>query len=406
MASGQQADTNAAAAVLSHAAAASLRARQVRLEHFDERPELVISCLAVLPPGLKHLELATRAAGPLPAALQRFPALRSLAITGDGSELDWTSEGCRPAAPAVAAKLTRLRMVFSHPDPDDLDCDDFMVASPVPDELCRLLAGSAARLHTLDVEAVWSPALAELCRSLPALRTLRLGLLHALVPATGRLWADWGKGSPPRPDPTVPHQAAALLRELSPRQRRHVGRGQAFTAEALFEGNIDEEERLRPDMRLPLLAGIPNLHGLEVRQSMLPPADWQQLTSLRRLELRCNGLVSPEDLCFGDSLSQLTALTHLHLGYGALAGRDALPPAVCTLPVLRSLCLEGKPWWGGEEDELRLRLPPSFTQLTSLRQLRVHSMHPMPEGTKQLLKAMPQVKVKETGPWKTFHHSL
>ncbi|KAL4421557.1 hypothetical protein ABPG75_010848 [Micractinium tetrahymenae] len=86
--SGLQADTNAAAAVVSAAAAVSRRAQRVKMERFEARPELVIACLAVLPPGLKHLELATRCTGPLPAALDHFRELSTLVITGDGSEAD------------------------------------------------------------------------------------------------------------------------------------------------------------------------------------------------------------------------------------------------------------------------------------------------------------------------------
>ncbi|KAL4421556.1 hypothetical protein ABPG75_010847 [Micractinium tetrahymenae] len=287
-----------------------------------------------------------------------------------------------------------MTLRYAYPRPNE-DMDGGLEAQRMPDQLCELLAGSATRLHTLDVEAVWSPALAQLCRSLPALRTLRLDLLHAY-------WRDWGGPAAPDLVASAPEQAVALLRELG--QVNSL----TFSVDS-SAGSDDEDEAMHADMfgeeeedeeeeagkRLPSLAGIPNLHGLEVRQRVLPPADWKQLTLLRRLELRCNGLVSPEDLGFGDSLSQLSSLTHLRLGYGALPDRGALLPAVCTLPALRSLHCVGKLWSRGADDRLQLQLPPAFTQLR-LRQMRVRHM-PLSEASKRLLEAMPRAKVKEEG---------
>lgn len=134
------------------------------------QPDLLIGCLAVLPPGLTRLEVVGRATGPLPAALQRFTALRALTLAGDTADVDWGGRGSAAAAPALAPLLTNLRMSFTTPMKQE--GNHGMDASCVPEPTCRFL-GTCAALRSLDVEARWSPALGEVCRSLPALQQLR-----------------------------------------------------------------------------------------------------------------------------------------------------------------------------------------------------------------------------------------
>jgi len=78
------------------------------------------------------------------------------------------------------------------------------------------------------------------------------------------------------------------------------------------------------DVQLPPLAGLSAVTELELRFFVVPPPDWQQLTSLRRLQLR-------EEIDWASQpLTDLSRLTHLSLF------RDALPEATClaSLPCL------------------------------------------------------------------------
>ncbi len=90
---------------------------------------------------------------------------------------------------------------------------------------------------------------------------------------------------------------------------------------------IDWEDLEDADLQLPPLAGLSALTELKLRLYVLPPPDWQRLTSLRRLELW-------EEVDWGDQpLTGLSRLTHLSLL------RDALPEAAClaSLPSLVSM---------------------------------------------------------------------
>lgn len=131
------------------------------------QPDLIIGCLAVLPSVLTCLEIDSLATGPLPAALQRFTALRSLSLPGDTAGVDWDSGA---AAAAVAPLLQRLRMSCVKPE--------FQIGSDNAEDFCVPQAAvrffsAGTPLHSLDIEAGWSPELAQLFRSLPALQELR-----------------------------------------------------------------------------------------------------------------------------------------------------------------------------------------------------------------------------------------
>jgi len=115
----------------------------------------------------------------MPAALRRFTTLHTLALSGNASNIDWA---CRGAAEA-AGKLTLLRARFTKGQPHAMDWDDEMEALCVPAQLTQALVGAASRLETVDIEARWSANLAQLCRSLPALRSLR--------PVCKRLGCHW-----------------------------------------------------------------------------------------------------------------------------------------------------------------------------------------------------------------------
>ena len=74
------------------------------------QPHLIPAVLAVLPPHVCQLELATWCEGPLLAALERFKRLPTLMlmmlISGNGARIDWGGLG----AAAVVPKLRRLRL--------------------------------------------------------------------------------------------------------------------------------------------------------------------------------------------------------------------------------------------------------------------------------------------------------
>jgi hypothetical protein len=136
--------------------------------------------LAVLPPHVCQLELATWCEGPLLAALERFKRLRTLMlmmlISGNGARIDWGGLG----AAAVVPKLQRLR----------LDCRDKLMPSIkfidiaeagatiydstswLPDSMPSWLA-PATDLESLGLVVAWTDAVSELCRALPSLRDLR-----------------------------------------------------------------------------------------------------------------------------------------------------------------------------------------------------------------------------------------
>ncbi len=145
-------------------------------------PLLVPSLVLALPPGMQALELRLVCDGPVLAALQRFTQLRSLRITGSGADIDWSAAGsgaldCTPAVWSEA--LEALSLDYRGPAEEGPDGDYLPVIRELPERTAMALAGAAARLARLELRLVRSCSVPELCKALPALRTLRWGCCPA-----------------------------------------------------------------------------------------------------------------------------------------------------------------------------------------------------------------------------------
>lgn len=148
----------------------------------------------------------------------------------------------------------------------------------------------------------------------------------------------------------------------------------------------EEEEEFAP-IPLPPLADIPNLAALEARQSAGLPPDWRQLTGLRRLAIRCH-----EEIDWRPPLTALSLLTQLRIDSCSLPQESRFPPALCRLPSLKDLTVVGRRWYS--RGKLQLELPPSFTELTGLTQLK-HANLPLTERSAKLLKdEMPDLRIE------------
>ena len=133
----------------------------------------MLSVLAVLPRGVRSLELDTPCVGPVLAVLQRFSSLQELRISGNGAGIAW---GCRSAA-AVLPKLVQLRLDYRQPfEWEGLHASMY---SPQNAEVSALPLGMigvlapATCLETLALRLRWSDGVPALCSALPALRELR-----------------------------------------------------------------------------------------------------------------------------------------------------------------------------------------------------------------------------------------
>ena len=128
-----------------------------------------------------------------------------------------------------------------------------------------------------------------------------------------------------------------------------------------------------------------------MRQRACLPPDWRQLSSLRRLSLRC---WQPVD--WRPSLAALEQLTFLRTESYALGEEDsvsAVPASVCTLPALRTLSLHGRSWCGAGRGQLQFKLPPAFTSLTTLERLNVCRAPLTPESKALVEAEMPRVRM-------------
>ena len=133
------------------------------------QPAAVLGLLAVLPPGVRWLELdAAPCAGALLPALARFGQLQQLTITGNGADIEWDV-----GAPTVLAPLRQLCLDYRRapkPHPEGT-IDPAVVESPP--EAVRNALFAATALHQLELRVAWSDEVAALCCGLPVLRCLR-----------------------------------------------------------------------------------------------------------------------------------------------------------------------------------------------------------------------------------------
>lgn len=148
------------------------------------QPELIHALLAVLPEGLRNIELATHCVGPVLASLARFKRCRSLSISGNGAFMSWQGRG----AAAVVPKLKHLRLdcrepnLYSEPDRKTVE-QEYDADEPEPDDgdehysyLDGCIPGAlaaATALTSLELVADWSDGVAALGQGLPALRSFR-----------------------------------------------------------------------------------------------------------------------------------------------------------------------------------------------------------------------------------------
>jgi hypothetical protein len=138
----------------------------------------MLAVLAVLPPGLSELQLASRCSGPVLTALSRFRRLQTLTVSGDASGVHWSAPGSAPVMP----KLRSLQLDYSRYSchvafMEDGSLPDSYVGyeyscGALPRDMPRWLAG-ATRLTSLELVVASGAGVPELCRALPTLRELR-----------------------------------------------------------------------------------------------------------------------------------------------------------------------------------------------------------------------------------------
>ena len=142
------------------------------------QPYLMLAVLAVLPPGLIELQLASRCSGPVLTALSRFRRLQTLTMSGDASGVHWSAPGSAPMLP----KLRSLQLAYSRYSchvafmedaslPDSYALYEYSCGA-LPSDMPRWLAG-ATQLTSLELVVASGASVPELCRALPALREVR-----------------------------------------------------------------------------------------------------------------------------------------------------------------------------------------------------------------------------------------
>ncbi|KAL4457926.1 hypothetical protein ABPG75_012791 [Micractinium tetrahymenae] len=327
------------------AAQLSPRLRRVRLSGFHEQLAQITSVLLVLPTSLWELHLDVRCPQRLPMALQRFSALQSLRITGNGSSVDWS--GCGAPLP----KLAELRLDFRRElmiDPEDAEQPGAIHELSIS---TALHLHSATGLHSLELRAKYSEGVRALLGGLPALRRLRLDIYEcenehaqAAVTALSQL-------------PAHVHYAFGV----------HAYRG--------HEENYnypDVEEY--PWLSLPPMAHLRGLTELCLVGLASLPLDWRQLPSLQRLTLANDSRWAEEgnwdviEFEWGTGpLTAMTALSRLDiLGKGDIDDppiHGALPDAaeLATAPALARVHADRAPT--GWLAQLRALRP--YLELTS-----------------------------------------
>ena len=136
------------------------------------QPELLLAVLAVLPPRIASIKLATNCTGPVLAALSRFKLLRTLHLGGNAAFVNWQGRG----AAAQVPKLRQLRLDCREPQregsaPSAQYPDPNWPPSRLDSHMPSTLAAATA-LSSLELVLDWTQDVAALCRGLPALRSL------------------------------------------------------------------------------------------------------------------------------------------------------------------------------------------------------------------------------------------
>lgn len=129
------------------------------------QPLAQTAVLALLPAGVRALDLQCDCRGLVLRMLRRFPCLQELVLGGNANFADW--RGAPALAPKLRGQLTidsRLRRTVHGYDTDEEVCE-------VPGAILAAVP-QAAGLHSLQLDCAWDDESA-LCRALPALRTLR-----------------------------------------------------------------------------------------------------------------------------------------------------------------------------------------------------------------------------------------
>ncbi|PRW45711.1 small GTP-binding [Chlorella sorokiniana] len=278
------------------------------LETADQAgPFLLPRVLQLLPTSLTALELDSYCIKEVPASLARLSRLQRLALTGNAWEVDWA----QPAAQALLPLLRTLSLRYTDYIPPACDGGMFESYCSMPDDVSSALL-SATCLETLALKVqCWSSNVLELCHALPALRTLSLCLEPDVDSDEAAPCSSLRRDLP---------LAVSALRQLSHLTAIKLAAGVEWLPQ------FDDEEFSGP-VRLPPLAGLTALTGLELAFLALPPPDLGSLSSLCCLKLQ--EPVEWEEV----SLTGLVSLTML----GGYERSLPAPPLLATLPRLASV---------------------------------------------------------------------
>lgn len=132
------------------------------------QPTAVVAALFMLPAGVRWLELdVSPCAGLLLPALARFTRLQELIIT-NGADISWSIGPAAALAPLSSLGLDCRNAPLLLDENHYFRADHFFLP---PSALPVLSAATA--LHYLELRAAWSDEMAQLCHTLPALRSLK-----------------------------------------------------------------------------------------------------------------------------------------------------------------------------------------------------------------------------------------
>lgn len=126
-----------------------------------------MALLFMLPAGVRWLELdVSPCAGPMLPALARFSQLEELTISGDASGISWR-------VGTTAALLPLRAICLDYRKVEQVQVGVFVSdVERLPASTQRALS-AANGLRSFELRVTWSDEVAQLCRALPALRSLR-----------------------------------------------------------------------------------------------------------------------------------------------------------------------------------------------------------------------------------------